>query len=197
VQKMKLAIIVAPLTPGLLWAAFMQNPAVLLFAVPIAYFGMFAFGLPLYFLARRYWRVSALTCMVGGSLSGALSGLGVLWWDNSLEMSLSFAVAIILFAVFGFVAGFHFWWLHCAHRLASRSEGTRASSALLNSNVRPCQEPPMSPNPDLPATPMPGRMKIGLWALRFLTGFVALLMLRAYGIYFLGFPRVTFTAQAL
>jgi hypothetical protein len=63
--------------------------------------------------------------MLGGSFSGALSGLSVLWWNNSFEMSLSFAVAIILFAAFGVVAGFHFWWLHCAHRLTSRSRGTR------------------------------------------------------------------------
>ncbi|MDR2688968.1 MAG: hypothetical protein LBB76_04340 [Azoarcus sp.] len=109
------AIIVAPLIPALLWAAPMRNPVVLPFAVSITCFGLFAFGLPLYFLARRHRHISAFTCMTSGGLSGAFSGLVLSWYFNSAEMSLWFARSIILFVAFGVVAGFSFWRLGCVH----------------------------------------------------------------------------------
>jgi len=89
----------------------MLNPVVLLFAIPLGYIGMFVFGLPLYFLVRRFWRISALSSAVGGSLAGGLSGVAFSWWSNSGEASLWFASGIALVAAFGLVAGLSFWWL--------------------------------------------------------------------------------------
>ena len=110
------AMIWAPLVPGLIWALLMFNPVVLLFAIPLGYLGMFAFGLPLYLLVRRYWRVSLLSSALCGALSGALACLVFAWWDNATEISRWFGGGIILFALFGLVAGISFWFIGAAQQ---------------------------------------------------------------------------------
>lgn len=106
-----LAFLIAPLVPGLLWAVWMLNPLVPLFAVPLGYVGA-VFGLPLYWFTRRFWRVTLATCIGGGALAGVLAMLTLaVAWDGGAELTGWFISGALLFALFGAVAGAAFYGL--------------------------------------------------------------------------------------
>ena len=115
-QRSYKAFFLAPLVPGVVWAFIMLNPVVLLFAVPLGYIGMFAFGVPMFLFARRYWRVSALSSVLGGALSGALVYPLFEWWSNSGGGLSSMAQGIFWFVPFGAIAGGAFWWLYAPNQ---------------------------------------------------------------------------------
>lgn len=108
------AFLLAPLAPGIAWAALMLNPAVLLFAVPLGYLGMLFFGLPLFFLVRQFWRVSLASSVCSGAISGAFASLFFSLLGDSFENSTRLLQGAILFVIFGAVAGSTFWWLYRA-----------------------------------------------------------------------------------
>lgn len=110
------AFVLAPLAPAVAWAVLMLNPVVLLFAIPLGYLGMFLFGLPLYFLVRRFWHVSLASSVCGGAMSGALVSLISSWWGGSFEISTWFLKGAILFVIFGVIAGGTFWWFYRAQQ---------------------------------------------------------------------------------
>jgi hypothetical protein len=124
------AFVIAPLAPAITWAVVMANPFVLLFALPLAYFGMLTFGLPLYLLARRYWRVSLSSSVIGGAVSGGLVGVFISWWGwgNSFEVtSIWFLKGASLFAIFGVIAGVVFWLIYRAQQGAQNGPRYRAA----------------------------------------------------------------------
>lgn len=110
------AFLLAPLAPGIAWAVLMLNPVVLLFAVPLGYLGMLFFGLPLFFLVRRFWRVSLVSSVCSGAISGSFASLIFSWWGGSFEISTWFFKGAILFVIFGAIAGSTFWWLYRAQQ---------------------------------------------------------------------------------
>ena len=101
------AFLIAPLTPGMLWALY-GGPLIFLFAVPVGYMGAL-FALPLYLLVRRFWRVSLLSSIAGGLIAGALAGIAFTVWNGPFELSAWYAGGVILFALFGIVAGATFY----------------------------------------------------------------------------------------
>jgi hypothetical protein len=120
------AFLIAPLIPGIIWASLVSGPVILLFAVPIGYVGA-AFGLPLYLLVRHFWRVSLLSCIVGGAVAGALTMVAFSVWNgSSVELSVWFARGVLLFALFGAVAGAAFYGLERGFSGKTKNHGTNA-----------------------------------------------------------------------
>lgn len=110
-KKTVRAFACAPWVPCLLVAVSFWNGLALIVGPMVGYIGTALFGVPLYLLTRRYRRVSLPACMQGGALAGVLTFLTGAFWINQLEASLSFAAAACIFAVFGVVAGFSFWFI--------------------------------------------------------------------------------------
>lgn len=120
------AFLLAPLAPGIASAVLMLNPVVLLFAVPLGYLSMLFFGLPLFFLVRRFWRVSLVSSVCSGAISGAFASLVFPWWGGIFEMSTWFLMGAIWSVIFGAIAGSTFWWLYRS-RQGSEGDVTKAS----------------------------------------------------------------------
>jgi hypothetical protein len=116
------AFLIAPLIPGIICAALVSGPIILLFAVPIGYVGAI-FGLPLYLLVRHFWRVSLLTCLGGGAIAGMLTTIAVAVWSHDFTW---FASGVLLFALFGAVAGAIFYWLELSFSGRANHGSTKA-----------------------------------------------------------------------
>ena len=108
-NKLTRAFACAPLIPGVSLSLLMFHPAPLLIAVPLGYMAMAIVGVPIYWLTRRYWRLSLTACACGGALAGAIVCLVVGWAGNALEGTAPFAMGLLLFVLLGMLTGAGFW----------------------------------------------------------------------------------------
>jgi hypothetical protein len=112
ISRVLKGFLVAPLTPCLIWAVIVLNPAILIFAIPVSYLCALVVGLPIYLILTKINKLNIFSVLVGSVIAGGVPSLILMALEaESLRQLLTphYMQSFALFSLFGLIAGLVFW----------------------------------------------------------------------------------------